>query len=55
MARRVLIADVVDGGYRGRPKIGLMDGVKVALGIRVMTVEAALKIRKSGLPCGIEN
>ena len=31
MARRVLIADESGGRVRGRPRLGLMDGVKVAL------------------------
>ena len=39
-ARRVLIAEV-SGGVRGRPRLGWLDGVKVALGNRGMTVEAA--------------
>ena len=41
MARRVLIADVSGGQVRGRPRLGWMDGVKVALGNRGMMVEAA--------------
>ena len=41
MARRVLMAEVSMGQVRGRPRIGWMDGVKVALGNRGMTVEAA--------------
>ena len=41
MARRVLMAEVSGGRVRGRPRLGCMDGVKVALGIRGMTVEAA--------------
>ena len=44
MARRVLIADVSGVRVRGRPRLGWMDGLKVALGNRRMTVEAALKI-----------
>ena len=39
MARRVLIAEVSGGRVRGRPRLGWMDGVKVALGNRGMTVE----------------
>ena len=31
MARRVLMAEVSGGGVRGRPRLGWMDGVKVAL------------------------
>ena len=41
MARRVLMAEVRGGGVRGRQRLGWMDGVKVALGNRGMTVEAA--------------
>ena len=41
LARRVLMAEVSDGRVRGRPRLAWMDGVKVALGSRVMTVEAA--------------
>ena len=40
MARRVLMAEVSLGRVRGRPRLGWMDGVKVALGSRGMTVEA---------------
>ena len=32
---------LVEGGYRGRLRLGWMDGVKVALGSRGMTVEVA--------------
>ena len=41
MARRVLMAKVSGGRVRGRPRLGWIDGVKVALGNRGMTVEAA--------------
>ena len=41
MARRVLMAEVSMGLVRGRPRLGWMDGVKVALGNRGMTMEAA--------------
>ena len=41
MARRVLIAELSGGRIRGRPRLGWVDGVKVALGNRGMTVEAA--------------
>ena len=41
MARRVLMAEVTGGWVRGRPRLGWMDGVKVALGNRGMTLEAA--------------
>ena len=40
MARRVLMAEVSGGRIRGRLRLGWMDGVKVALGNRGMTVEA---------------
>ena len=39
MARRVLMADVSGGRVRGRPRLGWIDGVKIALGNRGMTVE----------------
>ena len=41
MVRRVLMAEVSGGRVRGRPRLGWMDEVKVALGNRGMTVEAA--------------
>ena len=41
MARRMLMAEVSGGRVRGRPRLGWMDGVKVAIGNRGMTVEAA--------------
>ena len=37
MARRELMAEVSGGRVRGRPRLGWMDGVKVALGNRGMT------------------
>ena len=40
IARRVLMAEVSGERVRGRPRLGWMDGVKVALGNRGMTVEA---------------
>ena len=46
MARRVLMAEVGGGRVRRRPKLGLMDGVKVALGNRGMAVEAARQCAK---------
>ena len=57
MARRVLMAEVNEQG-RGRPRLGWMDSVKVALGNRGMTVEEApqcAKIGKSGEPWYICN
>ena len=57
--RRVLMAEVSLGRVRGRPRLGWMDGVKVALGNRGMTVEAEnqceKKIGKSGEPWYICN
>ena len=41
MARRVLMAEVSGGQVRGRPRLDWMDGVKVALGNRRMTVDNA--------------
>ena len=41
MARRVLMAEVNGGRVLWRPRLGWMDGVKVAIGNRGMTVEAA--------------
>ena len=46
MARRVLMAEVSGGRVRGRPRLGWMDGVNVALGNRGMTVEAARQCAK---------
>ena len=46
MARRVLMAEVSEGGVRGRPRLGWMDGVKVALGNRGMMVEVARQCAK---------
>ena len=46
MARRALVAEVSGGRVRGRPRLGWMDGVKVVLGNRGMTVEAARKCAK---------
>ena len=53
IARRVLMAEVSGERVGGRPRLGSMDSVKVALGNRGMKVEAALqcvKTRKSGEP-----
>ena len=46
MARRVMMAGVSGGRVRGRPTIGWMDGVKVALGNRGMTMTAACQCAK---------
>ena len=50
LARRVLMAEACLGRVRGRPRLGWMDSVKVALGNRGMAVEAVRKIGKSGEP-----
>ena len=42
------MAEVSGGRVRGRPRLGWMDGVKVALGNRGMTVEAGNNARKIG-------
>ena len=49
------MADVSRGWVRGRPLLGWIAGVKVTLGNREMTVEAARKIGKSGEPWYICN
>ena len=41
MARRVVMATVSVGRVRGGPRLSWTDGVKMALGYRGMTVEAA--------------
>ena len=41
IARRVLMVEVSEGRVRGRPRLGWMDRVKLALVNRGMTVEAA--------------
>ena len=46
MARRVLMAEVSGGRVPGRPRLGWMNGVKVALGNRGMTVESAHQYAK---------
>ena len=43
IARRVLMANVSGGQVRGRPKLGWMDGVKMALSSRGMAVEAGVQ------------
>ena len=47
MARRVLMAEVSGGRVRGRPRLGWMDGVKVALGNRGKTLAAARQCEKA--------
>ena len=46
MARRMLMTEVSGGRVRGRPRLGWMDGVKVALGNRGMMVEAERQCEK---------
>ena len=46
MATRVLMAEVSGGMVRGIPMLDWMDSVKVALGNRGMTVEAACQCAK---------
>ena len=46
MARRVLVTEVSGGRVRGRPRLGWMDGVKVALSNRGMAVEAGRQSAK---------
>ena len=54
MARRLLMAVVSGGRIRGRPRLGWIDGVKVSLGNRGMTVEAARKSGESPGTCVTE-
>ena len=46
MTRRAMTAEVNGGRVRGRPRLDWMGGVKVALGNRGMTVEAARQCAK---------
>ena len=46
MARRVSMGVVSGGRVRGRPRLGWIDGVMVALGNRGKTVEAARQCTK---------
>ena len=51
MTRRVLMVEVSGVWVRGRPRLGLIDGVKMTLGNRGMTVKLRDnegKIGKSG-------
>ena len=53
ISRRVLLAEVSGGRVRGRPRLGWMDGVKVAIGNRGMKMEATqqcVKDKKSESP-----
>ena len=47
MARRMLMAEESGGRVRDIQRLGWMDGVKVALGNRGMTVEAARQRAKN--------
>ena len=55
LARRMLMVAVSEGRVRGKPRLCWIDGVKVTLGNRGMTVEAARKIGKNGQPWYICN
>ena len=46
MARKVLMAEASGRRVRGRPRLGWMDVVKVALGNRGLTVEAVRQCAK---------
>ena len=46
MARRVFTVEVSSMRVRGRPRLGWMDSVKVALGNRRVTVEVARQYAK---------
>ena len=48
MARRVFIVEVSGGRVRRRPRLGWMDGVKVALGNRGMMVEVHKRVESPG-------
>ena len=48
LARRVMTAEVNGGRVRGTPRFGWMESVKVALGKRRMTVEAAWQCAEIG-------
>ena len=51
LARRDLMVEVSGGRVRGRPRLGWMDGVKVALGNRGLTAEAARQCTKDRKEC----
>ena len=48
MTRRVFMADISGGRVQRRPRLGWMDGVKMALSSRGMAVEAARQCAKDG-------
>ena len=47
MAKWVLVAEVSGGRVRSRPRLGWMDGVKIALGSIGLTEEAARQCAKA--------
>ena len=51
MAKRMLMAETIGGQVRGRQRLGWMDGMKVALVNRGMTVEAARQCAKDRKEC----
>ena len=51
MARSLLMTEVSVGRVRGRLRLGWMDGVKVALGNRGMTVKTACQCAKDWKEC----
>ena len=53
MARRVLTAEVSGGRVTGRPRLGSMNGVMVALGNRGVTVEAVRQYAKDRKECRV--
>ena len=53
MARRVLMAEVSGRRVRGRPMLGWMDSVKVALSNRGMTVEVTRLCAKDRKESGV--
>ena len=46
MARRVLMEEASGGWVRGRPRLGWIDSVKVALGNKGMMMEAVVQCAK---------
>ena len=51
LTRRVMTAEVSGGRVRGRPRIGWIEGMKVALGNRGMTVEATRRCARDRNEC----
>ena len=48
MVRRVLMAEVSGGRVRGRPRLGWMDGVKVALATEATMRERPERVESPG-------